>query len=136
MQAFKIVVLMNISGDTLRALALYVTYALHEDRAITTRPKRSQTAGKQLSSSNAPSSRPSLTRRATSPSQLEEASDLVSHTELGVHVLQMYADLLCDPRHGIDPRRFAKTVTNKVHSFNPDGTDSADHYVVAIVSDR
>ncbi|KAF1988710.1 beach-domain-containing protein [Aulographum hederae CBS 113979] len=115
LEAFKVLIQCSLSGDILRSLALYITFALQEHKMGTIRPARSRSTARQTSlSSRSKALAPELeVPRSTSPVSMEEESSEVSRLELGIHILQMYADLLCQPGSLHDLKRFAKTVTNK-----------------------
>jgi hypothetical protein len=98
MKAFKTLVTCSISAEVLRSLALFVTYAVHhsqESQRIKTR--RGANAARQRSTHSTP----------------EPTEGAVSKTQLGIEVLRMYCDLLCEEDTAI-VKKFARTVTNKV----------------------
>lgn len=114
LEAFKVLVECNASGDTLRSLALFITYALHNSRAFgkrTLRPK-SSTLRTGMRPTPPQLSPVIMSPRSQSPSQLS-ASSQMSREELGLRVLSMYADLLCEINSAHNLKRFAKAVTNK-----------------------
>ncbi|KAF2104564.1 beach-domain-containing protein [Rhizodiscina lignyota] len=93
----------NTSADILRALALFITYALHDARATTI--KRNRTWPPNHGSHGSETSTP--------PLRALEDEPMMTHAELGVRLLEMYADLLCEKENTTEIKRFAKTVTNK-----------------------
>lgn len=44
----------------------------------------------------------------------KDSKGMVNHAQLGIRVLQMYTDILCEDKTGVHVRKFAKQVTNKV----------------------
>lgn len=105
------------SPDTWRSLALFVTFALQDDRAfrnsslhrsksnaLQVRSKSSQF----LSGPNSRSSPSNTPARDTSP------KPGVSRSDLALNVLEVIADLVCDKTTTSTALRFARTVTVRV----------------------
>lgn len=89
------------SAETLRSLALFVTYAVHRGHFTlqTRKSLRKETRPRNLSTSTS-SSNPDVSRG-------------LSHFEIGVETLRFYTDFLCANDDGSLIKKFAKTVTNK-----------------------
>ncbi|KAL7271913.1 Beige protein-like 1 [Rhizina undulata] len=112
MFAFKALVKTNMSADVLRSLALFVTYSLHKHNP--TRPLRVKKSNVQLRRP------PALGMSASSNNGhlLKSVNDLGSEgftrQQIGVMVLEMYQELLCEDGNGTgNLKKFARTVTNK-----------------------
>ncbi|TGZ78286.1 beach-domain-containing protein [Ascodesmis nigricans] len=112
LDAFKVLVKSNLSADVLRSISLFITYSMHKHNP--NRPLR-------VKKSNVNLRRPGLTTTTTKilttsaalASELPEGSGF-TRQELGVKVLQMFHDVLCEDGHGTaNIKKFAKTVTNK-----------------------
>lgn len=114
LEAFSTLLKCNTSAENLRSIALFVTYALQDSRAFPTRISRTSRNSQRQSSSQMPSAPRSdpFDLRSASPNQSEQV-ELSSH-EVGVRVLQMYTDFLCDTTSQEPVKKFAKTVANKV----------------------
>ena len=115
LDAFKTLFSSSISPDNLRYLSLFVTFALQDGRMILNRPPRtsSNTAvgrlgGLKVAGSGTSSPQPSLP--ATPPPL---GSNYLSRLELGVKVLEMYTEMLCDPSKASITDKFARAVHNK-----------------------
>ncbi|KAB2571271.1 Beige protein-like protein 1 [Lasiodiplodia theobromae] len=114
LNAFKALLKCSVSSDILRSLALFITFALQENRTLVNRPLRSGSNARQMKraptqpllSNSSPSTRP------MTPS-LQTESEVMPKKELGVKILEAYAAFLCDDASATEIRRFAKTVTNK-----------------------
>ncbi|KAI9731699.1 MAG: hypothetical protein M1834_004488 [Cirrosporium novae-zelandiae] len=109
LDAFKELVNCNISTETLRCLALFVTYALHKTKSTSAlRPRKSmkQIRGKVQS--------PVRSHFSSSESiSSHDMSDLVSHKQMGIEILGLYCDILCNEPGVAQLKKFARTVTNK-----------------------
>lgn len=114
LEAFKALLQINFNGENARSLSLFVTYALHDSRASyakrTLRPKASVL---RLRRGTPPTLTPGSTPRSASPAQNGQGSTALSLVDLGISVLTLLADLLCDPRNPTEIVRFAKNVTGK-----------------------
>ncbi|KZF23043.1 beach-domain-containing protein [Xylona heveae TC161] len=114
--AFKFLVSSCLSAEVLRSLALFITYALHKSESITPRtwtrkatmPLRQNSTKRTLRTA---SSHGSLSQSAQ-PSAPTETQDL-SRMQLGIRILEVYADLLCNEDGTVLIKKFARTVTNK-----------------------
>ncbi|KAJ9645838.1 beige protein-like 1 [Coniosporium tulheliwenetii] len=114
LEAFKVLVECNVSGDILRSLALFITYALHDSRAFGRRTLRPKSSTLRMGNRPTPPqlSPVLLSPRPESPIQYNGISQ-DSREELGIKVLGMYTDLLCESSSTNNLRKFAKAVTNK-----------------------
>lgn len=112
LEAFKVLLSINFTGETTRALSLFVTHALYDNRAVyakrTLQPRASVL---RLRKGTPPSLTPGSTPRSVSPRQ--DSSQSVSLGELGVSILRMLTELICDENNNFD-FRFSKSVTAKV----------------------
>ncbi|KAF2492671.1 beach-domain-containing protein [Lophium mytilinum] len=114
LEAFKILVQSNLNGENSRYLALFVTYALHDNRSFSKRTLRPKASAMRLRNKvTAVSITPTSTPRSASPSQDLQMAPGLPLAELGLLVLEMIADLLCSRSSVTDIQRFAKNVTNK-----------------------
>lgn len=117
LEAFSTLLRCNTSAENLRSIALFVTYALQDDRAIPMRTGRFHKNGQRQSGNQTPvaSRIDPFARRSDSPTRVQQ-NDLSSH-EVGVRLLQMYTEFLCDTTSLEPIKKFAKTVANKVTHF-------------------
>ncbi|QDS69334.1 hypothetical protein FKW77_003516 [Venturia effusa] len=124
LEAFSTLLKCNTSAENLRSIALFITYALQDDRASPMRTGRFHNNGqRQLNDQLSLNSRidPLISRPGT-PAQ--EHQKVLSNREVGCRLLQMYTDFLCDMA-SLDPiKKFAKTVANKWMMFLLDETDA------------
>ncbi|KAF2732378.1 beach-domain-containing protein [Polyplosphaeria fusca] len=114
LDAFKVLLQMNLNGENARSLSLFVTYALHDTRSAyakrTLRPKASTL---RLRKGTPPTLTPGSTPRSSSPGQDPSSPSGLSLAELGVAILDMLSELLCDEAGRGDIIKFAKNVTGK-----------------------
>ena len=110
----------TLSADSLRSLALYITYATHKPKDNTPNilhPAHSIRRIQSVSNSSRRRSTYSSSSSMVSGNRQERPKEL-TRLQIGVRILEMYADLLCQPE-AINIKKFARTVTNKV-SLVPD----------------
>jgi hypothetical protein len=116
LEAFNAVFRCSISADTLRSLALFITYALQESRAFPTRrlPSRNGDRNGHRTFSGGRERASSLSSTTNSPFNppITLASE-VSKFEVGVQMLEIFTDTLCEPGNDDMINKFATTVTNK-----------------------
>ncbi|KAI9801080.1 MAG: hypothetical protein M1833_002948 [Piccolia ochrophora] len=115
MLSFKCLVKGNLSAEVLRSLALFVTYALHKPRAALSSHWDAGSNNFHLKRrpTGSPVSKP-IARTSGSPDSHQVGLLRgLSRLELGIRVLEMYTELLCDDPDAVVIRKFAKTVTNK-----------------------
>ncbi|KAF2183457.1 beach-domain-containing protein [Zopfia rhizophila CBS 207.26] len=113
LEAFKVLVQINFTGENARFLALFVTYALHDSRSFAKRTLRPKASALRLRKGTPPALTPGSTPRSASRSQDLSVTPILSLADLGVAILGMLAELLCDNGNLSDIQRFAKNVTNK-----------------------
>lgn len=124
LDAFKILLQANFNGESSRSLSLFVTYALHDSRAsYVKRPLRSKMSTIRLRKGTPPAFTPGTTPRSASPGQEPSSPDGLPLAELGVSILKMLAELLCDPANANEIVRFAKNVTGKVCCLHRETVD-------------
>ncbi|KAF2758334.1 beach-domain-containing protein [Pseudovirgaria hyperparasitica] len=99
--------------ENLRSVALFITYSLQDSRTLVSRSLSKQRSvavpSNRTTTSNASPS--GGTPRSGSP--LQNGSPALSRFEIGVKVLEIFTDLLCDPVSTYSITRFARTITNK-----------------------
>ena len=118
LEAFMTLFKCNCSGDNLRSLSLFITYALQDGRAFSYRSVRSKRP--TLRDSNGHGSRAIDSERSTPRSlspQPELLNNDLSQHEIGIQILDAFSDILCDPDNVEFVKRFAKTITNKVCDY-------------------
>jgi hypothetical protein len=114
--AFKALVKTNMSADVLRSLSLFITYSLHKHNP--TRPLRAKKSNVQLRRPGTLGGMITGTLTPVGVSGELNAEGPFTRQQIGVMVLEMYHDLLCEDGNGTSNlKKFAKTVTNKVNLF-------------------
>ncbi|EFQ90191.1 hypothetical protein PTT_13281 [Pyrenophora teres f. teres 0-1] len=120
LDAFKALLVINFNGENARSLSLFVTYALHDSRATyakrTLRPKASFARLRKSAPSGLSPGKPGTsgtTSRSHSPAQNGADAQPLSLPDLGIAILNLLAELLCDPQNPQEVVRFAKNVTGK-----------------------
>ncbi|KAI9684831.1 MAG: hypothetical protein M1829_000206 [Trizodia sp. TS-e1964] len=114
--AFKSLVKCNMSSEILRCLALFVTYSLQKAAPPPLHPLRSKKSSLHVRdrSAHSPSRRPF---GASSHSRAEvnsgKPSMNLTKVQVGIKVLEMYTEILCERDSTVNIIKFAKTVTNK-----------------------
>lgn len=112
-EAFKSVLMTSLSAETLRSLALFITYALQKQRQRLTAPLRSSTWTQHMRNDKTRTS--SVSTPASSPrSKPVDSKSSLSMPEVGIRMLEVYCDLLCQQKSTGNIEKFARTVTNKV----------------------
>lgn len=112
LRAFKSMLTTNISAEALRALALYVTYAVHKPKQRQAQPMRNARSLKQNSADI--SRRATITAASPSPTRYQDSGIELSRLNIALEVLTMYTDLLCEKNDVTNIKKFARIVTNKV----------------------
>ena len=112
LEAFKTILTRALTADSMRSLALYITYAIHKQKATPFTPVR----GKSIKlNTDLPARRKTLGSPSPRPSvQQDDADPKLTQLQVALRVLEMYADLLCCKDDTSNIRKFARTVTNKV----------------------
>ncbi len=100
MAAIKVLLPQTLSAETLRSLALFVTFSVNKRNMSLQVRKPTRREARQRSSSGGSSHGP------------KEDSNL-SHFEIGMEVLRLYSEMLCRKDDNSLIKKFAKTVTNK-----------------------
>ncbi|ETI23857.1 hypothetical protein G647_05664 [Cladophialophora carrionii CBS 160.54] len=100
MAAIKALLPQTLSAETLRSLALFVTFSVNKRNLGLQVRKPTRKEARQRSSSTGSSHGP------------KEESNL-SHFEIGMEVLRLYSEMLCRKDDDGLIKKFAKTVTNK-----------------------
>ncbi|KAH9861669.1 hypothetical protein J1614_011422 [Plenodomus biglobosus] len=112
LDAFKALLLTNFNGENARSLSLFVTYSLHDSRAsYAKRTLHPRASIRRLRKGTPTSLTPGATPRSASPAT--SVNPIMSLPELGIAVLELLAELLCDPHNPHEIIRFAKNVTGK-----------------------
>lgn len=113
MEAFKVVVTVNVGAEVLRSLALSITYSLHKEN-----PAKSLKYKQSVASLRRQTNPVSGT--STPPKNIythgNNSVGSLAIKKSGLLVLQIYTELLCDPTNTTNIKKFAKTVTNKVRA--------------------
>ena len=102
MAAIKVLLPPNLSAETLRSLALFVTFSVNKRNAGLQLRKPTRREARQRSSSG-----------GSSKGIKDEALSNLSHFEIGMEVLRLYSEMLCRKDDDTLIKKFAKTVTNK-----------------------
>ncbi|TLD38946.1 beach-domain-containing protein [Venturia nashicola] len=123
LEAFSTLLRCNTSAENLRSIALFVTYALQDSRAFSLRTGRFLKNGQRQSGSHTPvgSRTDPFVERSDSPARVLQ--NVLSSHEVGVRLLHMYTEFLCDTTSLEPIKKFAKTVANKWLMFLLDETD-------------
>lgn len=112
LEAFQSFLTRNPSADSMRSLALYITYAIHKSRQTESYPTR----GKSVKlNSNVSSRRQTLSSASPrSTNQQDESAPHLSQLQVALRILKLYADILCHKQETANIKKFARTVTSKV----------------------
>lgn len=102
-EAFAVVLRRSLSNNTLRSFAMFITASL-----------QLATSQKQFSSSSRRTNTPSDARGPSNDEQETGDGAKVSAQEVGVKMLELYTEILCEDRSQRETSQFARTVTNKV----------------------
>ena len=113
--AFRSLLTVSPSADSLRNLALFVTYAMYTPKENGSQLSRTAKSVRRSHQSLHTPPRRSTTS-SISPNRGDSrlgTSRALTRQEVGVRVLEMYADMLCQ-KDLSNIKKFARTVTNKV----------------------
>jgi hypothetical protein len=114
LESFKALLHINFNGENARSLSLFVTYALHDSRAsYAKRALRPQASTRRLRRGTPPISTPNFTPRSASPLSIAPESLPLSLPDLGIAILKLLSEFLCDAHSPHEIVRFAKNVTGK-----------------------
>ncbi|KAK6359872.1 hypothetical protein TWF696_001001 [Orbilia brochopaga] len=101
--AFKSLISSNFSAETLRSLSLFITYALYSGRQ--TRGLRQKKSTFQLKRTDSEGYSPISSSR--------RSGDFALKRQVGLMMLEMYSELLCESSSTTNIMKFARTVTNR-----------------------
>ncbi|KIH94576.1 hypothetical protein SPBR_05474 [Sporothrix brasiliensis 5110] len=122
LKSFESLVRCNYNAEVHRSLALYITYALHSPAPThvsrTPRPlgaagQSSASLGSGLQRRHTGGSSSGRGSSETSSVAPAETSKSLTKKKLGVRILKLYEQLLCEEGIVANIRKFARTVTNK-----------------------
>lgn len=114
LEALKHFIIHMPSSETYRSIALYITYAVSQGNEVSSTghempiPRRSSTSATSQALRKTKS-----TKNFSDSSKMPKPNKRLSNFELGVSILQVFVDLICEDPSGSQIRRFARTVTNK-----------------------
>lgn len=114
MEAFTALVRLNLTTDSLRSLSLFVTYALHKPNSSSSRTPKSKSGTIRRRGTTTTSSPQRLSVSTITFNSPDDSASFVTKRHIGIKVLEMYTELLCDKSSKSHIQKFAKTVTNKV----------------------
>lgn len=101
---------MNITGDSLRSLAMYITYAF--ERAWRDEQDLQEQSYAQIM--NKKPNQTSLEPSKSSDPHEDPLGVYLSTNHVAIRLLELYANLICLPGDPSFLMKFTKTVTNKV----------------------
>ncbi|KAF3939581.1 hypothetical protein ABW19_dt0201372 [Dactylella cylindrospora] len=102
MAAFKSLISTNFSAETLRSISLFITYALYSGAPVRSLRQKKSTFQLKRTDTNSAYSPTSSSRR-----------DFGLKRQVGLLMLEMYTELLCESSSTTNIMKFARTVTNK-----------------------
>ena len=112
-EAFTSLVKSSLSAEIFRSLALFITYAFRKPTASASRSPMSKhgTVSARPTLISATPKRPTLTAAVDGK---QNPKSPLTKQQVGISILEMYADLLCERGNTVNLKKFARTVTNKV----------------------
>lgn len=112
LETFGFLLTRSLSADTMRSLALYITYAVHKSKQQASTPAR----GKSMKlKTDLPYRRQTLSSPSPHLTKTRGDTELqLSQTQVAIRILEMYTDILCAKDDVSNIKKFARTVTNKV----------------------
>ncbi|CAK7235168.1 Beige protein-like 1 [Sporothrix eucalyptigena] len=122
LKSFESLVRCNYNAEVHRALALYITYALHSPTTanLPRTPRPLGAAGRSSASlaggmlrRNTGESSSGVGGSESSSLAVAETAKTLTKKQLGVRILKLYEQLLCEKGTVANIRKFARTVTNK-----------------------
>lgn len=116
MRAFKSMLTSNISGESLRALSLYITYAVHKPKQKVPQSVRHARSVKQQTDGS--SRRATILTASPSPLRNQDGEKELTRLQIAIKVMGMYTDLLCEREDVTNIKKFARIVTNKVKAID------------------
>lgn len=111
MSAFESLIKCNFSTEVHRTIALFITYTFHSSANSRPRTPRPSSAIGAPTSTNA---RKNGLRRSTVDSVNGSGLRSMTKKQVGVKILELYTNLLCQKGSYTEIHKFARTVTNKV----------------------
>lgn len=110
--AFMSIISTTLSAESLRTLALYITYAIYKPQGKSSQTTRSARIPKYQAPGSSHNPMPLITSGdlMKQPSPLQE----LSREQIALRILDLYSDLLCRANDTGNIKKFARTVTNKV----------------------
>lgn len=106
----------NISAESLRALSLYITYAVHKPKQRAFQSVRRATSVKQQTDGSF--RRATILTASPSPLRSQEGERELTRSQIAIRVMGMYTDLLCEREDVTNIKKFARIVTNKVKAID------------------
>lgn len=100
----------SLSAESLRALALYITYALHKQK----QPQSLRSSRSVKQRANGSSRRATLVATSPSPGKHHDGGKELTRLQIALKVMTMYTDLVCERNDITNIKKFARIVTNKV----------------------
>lgn len=123
LKSFESLVRCNYNAEVHRSLALYITYALHSPASanLSRTPRPLGAAGRSSASlgggglqrRHTGSSSTGVGGSESSSVSVADKSRNLTKKQLGVRILKLYEQLLCEKGTVANIRKFARTVTNK-----------------------
>ena len=103
----------DLSSDTMRSLALFVTYAIYKPKENTLMVPRRKSAKFGVST---PTRRKTISGVRTQDTEHPESGDakVLGLLQIALGVMNLYTEILCSKNDDTHIKRFARTVTNKV----------------------
>ena len=115
-ESLKTVLTPYPSAESLRSLAMFITFARHTPRTREVSPLRP--SGGTRSQGGATPRRQTLGTGSQSPFILDPKPSVeLDRRQIAVRVMEMYCSLLCNSNDTITIKKFARTVTNKVRTY-------------------
>lgn len=111
--AFMSILTTTLSAESLRTLALYITYAIYRPQPKTSLAARPVKIANHQAPS--PSHKPTILETSSVPiTKQPSPPHELSRLQLALRILDLYSDLLCRANDTGNIKKFARTVTNKV----------------------
>lgn len=112
-KAFMSILTTNLSAESLRTLALYITYAIYKPQSKISSAMRPAKAD-NFQTPKFPHEPTNQGTDSVTKGKEVNLSQKLSQQQLGLKILDLYADLLCKANDTGNIMKFARTVTNKV----------------------
>ena len=111
MDAFEVLVKSNLSQEVMRSLSLFITWAFHTPPASNSRTPKSLATATSRSGTPVPFRRPVPDQ--PSANGTPTGVKYLPKKKLGIKILVMYSEILCEKGNLNHVKKFARTVTNK-----------------------